>query len=238
MPSLAEIRQYRLAQWARSPHIKNEKLDDDPDYTIDDIDDREWRYECSILHCRSLNDLRMTPSGIFCEAHYLNWEHEDSDGTKLPYRVCSHPGCFEPVVTKTHPNVVGYHWGRSGSLVLYDPTKNWEENCLVGRILKNKADRSQGTVVSNTKNRVFAVMVGGFRNRWGFRHYPSRKTTVRDDYEIIKLNRCRLHAVPPLSDEVVRNMAEVLVRLNRENQEIFGGPFTTNRTYNYTHIPV
>jgi hypothetical protein len=100
MCSLAEIKRYRLVKWELSPKFYNERLCDDDEYTIDNIKERYYRYECSILHCRSLWDLRMTPSGLFCKAHYLPWLHTGSDGRQMPMKVCSTPGCLEPPVSK------------------------------------------------------------------------------------------------------------------------------------------
>lgn len=100
MPSLAAIRRYRLVQWELAHRFYNERLCDDADYTIDNIKERDYRYECSILHCRSLWDLRMTPSGLFCRGHYLPWLHTGSDGRQMKLVVCNIPGCLEPPVSK------------------------------------------------------------------------------------------------------------------------------------------
>lgn len=99
MCTSSEFRQYRLVQWRLAKRISNEILDYDPEYTFDSISDREYRYECSIISCRSMHDLRMTPSGIFCEAHYLPWLHLDSNGSREFNRVCRVRGCLEPPVS-------------------------------------------------------------------------------------------------------------------------------------------
>lgn len=99
MPSQSQIKQYRLVQWALSARIKNEQLDEDPQYTFDSIVDREYRYECSIISCRSMWDLRMTPSGIFCASHYLPWLHLDSNGNREEIKICYSKGCLEPPVS-------------------------------------------------------------------------------------------------------------------------------------------
>jgi len=100
MSSLAEIKRYRLVQWELAHKFYNERLCEDDEYTIDNIKERDYRYECSILHCRSLWDLRMTPSGLFCKGHYLPWLHTGSDGRQMTLRCCAVPGCFEPPVIK------------------------------------------------------------------------------------------------------------------------------------------
>ena len=99
MPSQSQIKHYRLVQWALSKSIANEQLDEDPQYTFDSIVDREYRYECSIISCRSMRDLRMTPSGIFCASHYLPWQHLDSNGNREKIKICYSIGCMEPPVS-------------------------------------------------------------------------------------------------------------------------------------------
>ncbi len=100
MPTIPEVRHYRLVQWELSSRVQNERLVEDEEYTIPDIDEREYRYECSVPSCRSLWDLRMTPSGIFCAAHYLPWLHRDSNGNIITLSHCEAEGCFEPRVSK------------------------------------------------------------------------------------------------------------------------------------------
>jgi hypothetical protein len=100
MPTIPQIKKFRLANWEKSPIIHNEALDPDEEFTTNGIDDREYRYECSIIRCRSLWDLRMTPSGIFCEAHYLPWLHTDSNGRRMQLNCCKVAGCFEPRVSR------------------------------------------------------------------------------------------------------------------------------------------
>lgn len=59
----------RRVRWARAKKLVNEPLA----YFIKSGRlCTEWAFDCTVPHCTAFNDLRLTPSGIWCREHYLN----------------------------------------------------------------------------------------------------------------------------------------------------------------------
>ena len=97
-------------------------------YIVLNEKERLYRFDCTIPHCRSVFGLRQTPSGIFCEEHYLPWRHYDSSGKQRELRRCLYCGCFEPPIGC--PNAVSS--SATTESADYDQTARIEQKLLDG----------------------------------------------------------------------------------------------------------
>ena len=84
---------YRRSRWLAAKPVQNYSF-------IDPSWGKLYRFSCSQPECHrrsgTTSGLRMTPTGIFCEEHYMT----------LP--VCRTPGCLEPATIDPDWNVLGY----------------------------------------------------------------------------------------------------------------------------------
>ncbi len=80
----------------------------------------------------------------------------------------------------------GTHDGGNNAAVLSDSTASWAVNDLVGRIVSNTTDGSEGIITANTATTVTATLAGGGDNDWdtsdayAISGRPSEQITVYD----------------------------------------------------------
>ena len=70
------------------------------------------------------------------------------------------------VVARSIVYCAGVHTGVDNSPILFDSTKNWVPNSLVGVTIYNIIDGSSGVITANTSKTITAVLAGGVDNDW------------------------------------------------------------------------
>lgn len=99
----------------------------------------------------------------------IRLDYKDIDGLVLD---CRHSGLADngSLWVNQAPSArsldVGSHRGSSGVANLFDSTKSWRVNQLVGKVAYNLTDGSAGLVVSNTEHEVVTSLSGGTDNDW------------------------------------------------------------------------
>ncbi|MCP4593974.1 MAG: hypothetical protein GY842_24850, partial [bacterium] len=84
----------------------------------------------------------------------------------------------------------GSHQGADGAASLFDPTKTWRTNQLVGKVAYNLTDGSAGIVTGNTEHEVVAALAGGTDDDWDVSDsYVITTPRFGNPYQDIEANR-------------------------------------------------